>query len=146
MLDVDLNLISKLLVIIISMLHFEIDEESQVIVEAQELVLGLSVAYQHLLEDVDFTSADNVPGTTIETVTVFGEELVDIHSVFRIIDNLRIIMASTVLADIFGLLDGNLNFLGQAQVDEGVHAALVLLQHLRLLDVSWEIGQDESIP
>lgn len=79
-------------------------------------------------------------------MTILRVELIDEYPMLWIIDCLSIVSTTAILADILGFFHLDLNLFGHAEVHECVHSSLVLLQHLCLLNRSWEISHDETIP
>ena len=55
-------------------------EEAEVVIEAKNLLLGLSIVREHFLKIVNVTSSLNVPRSTVKAMAVLGHELVDVDA------------------------------------------------------------------
>jgi len=78
-------------------------------------------------------------------VAVFWHELVDVDARVEILNGFRGILPTTVIALMLCLLNCNLNFLRQVQMNECVHSTSILLEHFSFLYDSWEVSQDEAV-
>ena len=145
MLDVELNLVSELVVVCVSCLELEIDEEAEVIVESEKIILLVLVLLEDLLEVWCIGSLGDISRSTVEAVTIHRGEWLDMDSLLFTDDSFVVVYSSTVITVELVLLDSNHYVVGKTDMDKRVHTTAVLLEHLSLLDVSWEIGKDESI-
>lgn len=98
MLGAILDLVSDLGVVRVAFLHVEVDEQSEVIVEAENFVLGISVVSKLTLEEVDIACTLDVPGSTVEAVPVLWHEFLNVDAVLRVQDVLIVIGSSTICA------------------------------------------------
>ena len=69
----------------------------------------------------------------------------DVDALLLIHHRLIVVSPATMVAAQFILLDSYHHVIGQADMDEGIHTSSILLEHLSLLDDSWEISEDEAI-
>jgi len=60
-LDTKLNLISKLVVVIITFLQIKVYEETEVVIKGEEFLLGVSIVRQQRFKNVNVTSSLDVP-------------------------------------------------------------------------------------
>ena len=61
MLAAELDLVSDLAVVRVALFHVEVYQETEVVVESEELIFGLPVLSQLLFELVDITTTLDVP-------------------------------------------------------------------------------------
>ena len=80
MLNAELNLISEPGIVIVAFLELVVHEEAEVVIEAENLLLGLSIVRELFLKIVNVTSSLNVPRSTVKAVAVLGHELVDVDA------------------------------------------------------------------
>ena len=145
MLDIELDLVSKLLVVGVPRLDLEVDQETEVVVEAKKVILLVLVFLQDLLEVRGVGSLSDISRPAIETVTVEWGEWLDVDALLLTHDGLIVVDSSAVVTDELVLLNGDHDIVGQTDMDERVHASTVFLEHLSLLNIPWEISKDKSI-
>ena len=69
----------------------------------------------------------------------------DVDALLLVHYRLIVVSPAAMVAAKFILLDSYHHVIGQADMDEGIHTSSILLEHLSLLDNSWEISEDEAI-
>lgn len=78
-------------------------------------------------------------------MAIFWSEWLDVYAELFTDDGLVVVDTTAVMASNLVFLDGYHDIIWKTEVDKRVHAASELLEHLGLLDESWEIGEDESV-
>ena len=126
MLDVELNLVSELCIITVTLLEIEVNKEAQVIIEGQQFLLASSIACQLTFKLINITAPLNAPGAAVIAMAILWHEGLDIHFMLIVHDCFCIVLAAAVCALVLSLLNGNLDFLWEVQVDESIHASSVL--------------------
>ena len=115
------------------------------IVETKEVVLFLLVVLQDLLEVLSILHLCNISGSAVKAMSIRWSEWFNMDTLLFANDCLVVVKSSAILALKFALFNCHHDIVRQAQVDERVHSTSVLFKHLCFSDVSWEIGEDESI-
>ena len=145
MFDIELDLVSESGIIVEASFYLEVDEETKMVVEAEQFLLLVLVLLKNCLEVWSIASFSQVSGATIEAVTILWSEWLDVYAEFLTDDCLVVVDSTAVMTGHLVFLDGHHNVIRKTKMDECVHAASELLEHFGLLDNSWEIGEDESV-
>ena len=145
MLDVELNLVSELCIITVTLLEIEVNKEAQVIIEGQQFLLASSIASQLTFKLINITAPLNAPGAAVIAMAILWHEGLDIHSMLIVHDCFCIVLAAAVCALVLSLFNGNLDFFWEVQVNESIHTSSVLFEHFCFWYISGEVGKDESI-
>ena len=113
-LDVHLNLSSKVLVIIVTLLEFEVNKKAVVIVETEKLIARCLISLKLLLKGNGVTAVLNVGGSAVNTVTVLGwHERIDVDLILGVLDLLRVVHAAAVHALVLVFLNINKDVIGE---------------------------------
>jgi len=73
-LDVELDLVSELRVVRVTFLDLEVDQKTEMRVEAEQLILLVLVVFEDALELGGVTLSTNVSATTVKAVAVLRKE------------------------------------------------------------------------
>ena len=98
MLDVELNLVSELCIITVTLLEIKVNKEAQVIIEGQQFLLASSIASQLTFKLINITAPLNAPGAAVIAMAILGHEGLDIHSMLIVHDCFCIVLAAAVCA------------------------------------------------
>ena len=106
MFDVELDGLLESIVVIVAALQFEVYEQTEVAVEAQQLLLLLLVSLEFLLKADGVASTHNVRRPAVHAVAVLaGQERLNADAVLLVMDLLSEILSAAVTADVFALLN-----------------------------------------
>ena len=144
-LDVELDLVPELLVVTIAGLELEVHQQAEVVVETEQLILLVLVLLENLFEVSGISRADNISRSTVEAVTVHWCKWLDVDVLLLTDNTLTVVESTAVVAFELVFLNSDHDIVGQADMDEGVHATAELLEHLGLLDDSWEVSEHKAI-
>ena len=146
MFNVHLNLSLEIVIIFEALLELEVNENTVVIVESKELVLALLVCFQFSLKGNGITSVCDVWGSTVNAMTVIGRhEWINEYTVLFILNLLRIVKATAILALVLVLLNVNQNIIREAHMNESVNSTAICLKALSFSNVAWEICKYETV-
>jgi len=145
-LDVHLDLSSQVLVIIVALLKFEVNQETVVIVEAEKIIARCLIAFKLLFEGNGIATVLDVGRTAIDTVSILRRhERLDVDLVLTVLDLLGVVHAATVHALVLILFNVDEDVIRERQVNESVQATAIGLEGLRLSEICGEICKDEPI-
>lgn len=117
----------------------------EVVVEAEHLVLVVLVALEFLLEGEGVAAVADAGGPAVHAVPVLRQERLNVDPVLLVVDRLRVVSLSAIIAAEFILLNVNEYLIGQAHVHERVDAPAEGLQLLCLPHVRGEVSQHEPV-
>ena len=77
-------------------------------------------------------------------MTILRKETFDTNALIFVLNDVRVVYATAISAGCLGLLNLNLDVIGNTEMDERVHATSVLLEHLGLGDAAREVSENET--
>lgn len=144
MFDGVLDLSLELIVVLVATAGLEVDQKAELVVKSEQLVLLACVDFQLGLEARGVTASHQVGGSAVETVAIFGDVCLNANTVLFINDSVLVVGLGAILANHFGLLNINKDLIWEADVDESVQTATVLLEKLSFLRLVWVVNKDEA--
>lgn len=120
--DIELDLVSQLGVVRVPGLELEINQQSEVVIEAKQIVLLLFVVLQNLLEVLGVLYLRDVSRSAVEAVPVVRREWFDEDTLLLAVDRLVVVQSAAVVALQFAFLHRHHDVVRQAQVHERVHS------------------------
>ena len=85
-LDIVLDLVSKLAIVVVSFLEIEVNQQTQVIVESQQFIFVLPIGLQLHLELINIACPLDVPRPAIVAVPILRHELINVDARLVVLD------------------------------------------------------------
>ena len=118
MFDIELDLVSESSIIVEASFYLEVDEETKMVVEAEQFLLLVLVLLKNCLEVWSIASFSQVSGAAIEAVTIVWSEWLDVYAELLTDDCLVVVDSTAVMTGDLVFLDGHHNIIRKTKMDE----------------------------
>ena len=144
-LDVVLDLPLQFFVVLVTTARLKINEEAELVVEAEQVVLLGVVDLKLALEAHRIRARSQVGAAAGEAMAVLWDVLLDANTVLIGNHIILVVVLSAILADDLCLFNIDKDFIWERNVNKGVKSTAILFEQLSILSLVGEVDQNGTI-